>query len=198
MEKQEMQEMLFNDLGESMNQHFTKEQMRRFYKLLKKVHKIILWQNTVKHGFFKFEEIMYINSKKFKVRASNVKPGNITGDYYEDDRFPVEVLVVLPLENDYNGLKSNSISLKSEENLLGGMNYNDFMDFMKVYKGWLGSYKTAIFKEANTHETIEEEPKEQLVNNFLETIKEPEKMNIFNLKDESDYYDEEEREYYKN
>ena len=203
MEKNELQEMLFNDLGEDMNRHFTKEQMVRFYKLLKKVHKIVLWQNTIKHGFFNFEEVMYISGKKFKVRASNVKPGNITGDYYEDDRFPAEILVTLPLENELNGLKNNTVILKSEGSLLGGMNYKDFMDFLSVYRSWIFGYKKSIYAEANTPEETQndfpilvnkEKPSAGLLNKFSQSAR----PNLFNLKEEGiyGYNEEEDKEYY--
>ena len=182
--------------------------MVRFYKLLKNVHKIVLWQNTVKHSFFNFEEVMYIGGKKFKVRASNVKPGNITGDYYEDDRFPAEILVTLPLENELNGLKNNTVILKSEGSLLGGMNYKDFMDFLSVYKSWIFGYKKSIYIDANTPEVNTPEKRQ---NDFpiLESKKNPSVgllnkfnqsagPNLFNLKDDEvyGYYDEEEKEYY--
>ena len=137
----ERQERMLMEIGEVMNEDFRKEEISQFYKFLTRVKTMIEWFEF-KGNYFRFEDMVYIGGKKFKVSLMNIDPrAMIKDDYRHNDRRPIEVLIELPVETSMNGLNSKKITLNSRDNNFGGMNYNDFLDFVDTVKDWIRYYK---------------------------------------------------------
>ena len=143
---EEMEERMFSEIGGAMNDYFTKKQMIRFYDFLKRINRMVIWCN-IKKNFFQFNDVMYIDGKKFRVCVMNTQLGRFNCDFEEEDRLPVEIMVELPIDTYDSGITNNHVVLKSKGSNLGGMTYRDFIGFLKLYKGWIKNYSVSRYRE---------------------------------------------------
>ena len=147
---QERQERMLLEIGEAMNDNFTKQELREFYEFLKRARKIVEWYEF-KGNYFRFEDVLYIANKKFAFSIMNIDPKAMIKDQYRSsDRRPTEILVELPVRTSMNGLNSNKVILKSKDNNFGGMLYNDFLDFIDTVKWWIKDYDPRRYEDYNS------------------------------------------------
>ena len=188
--RKELEDQFMDELGGAMNDYFTRPQLKRFLLALKRIEKIAKW-NDRRGVYFRYESVVYIESRKFKFTILNIDNHGIMPDEFSPrDRKPMEVMVQLPIEVNYNGLKNNHITLKSVDSNLGGMFLEDFHEFIKIVNGWVRTYSYRRYREFNY---VEEE--EEIVNNdFIDEDdydseideihdNEKPKFNLFNLID---------------
>ncbi len=147
---EEREERMEHEIGGAMNDYFTKKQMIKFYDFLKKINRMVIWCN-IKKNFFQFNDVMYIDGKKFRVCVMNTQLGRFNCDFEEEDRYPVEIMVELPIDTYDSGITNNHIVLKSKGCNLGGMSYRDFVGFIKLYKGWIKNYSVSRYREYHTN-----------------------------------------------
>lgn len=146
---QEKQERMLLEIGEAMNDNFTKQELREFYDFLKRLKKIVDWYEF-EGNYFRFEDMLYIANKKFVFSVMNIDPKSLFKDQYRsNDRRPTEILVELPVQTSMNGLNSNKVILKSKDNNFGGMLYNDFLDFIDTVKWWIKDYDPRRYEDYN-------------------------------------------------
>jgi hypothetical protein len=147
---QEKQERMLLEIGEAMNDNFTKQDLKEFYDFLKRVKKIVDWYEF-KGNYFRFEDVLYIANKKFAFSIMNIDPKAMIKDQYKSsDRRPTEILVELPVQTSMNGLNSKKVILKSKDNNFGGMLYNDFLDFIDTVKWWIKEYDPRKYEDYNS------------------------------------------------
>ena len=188
--KNEEKLRLMTELGEAMNENFSKEEMGRLYHFLTKIKQIASWTDT-EHNYVDFKDVIYLGNKKVHIQVINVKSRGVRDEEYtEKDRKAVEIKIDLPIETTQdNGMKSNKISLSSTGNHFGGMFYSDFLEFLKLYEGWIRIYNKDMYKYSNSSKDdfdldLDERPRKKKGNWF---------SNLFKKKKETEeYYDPDE------